>query len=904
MKEFFISYTKADQSWAEWIAWQLEQEGYTTVIQAWDFFAGSNFVSNMQNATADTDCTIAVISPAFFTSPYTEAEWTSAFASDPTGAKCKFVMVRVEDVELAGLLKSRVYIDLVGLTAKEASERLFKQLKDDRAKPDKPPVFPGLDDKSKAIVPRFPGELPPIWNIPFRRNPNFTGRDEYLSKLESELKSGSYTALTQAIRGMGGIGKTQIALEYAYRYSTNYQAIWWIRAEDERTLAANYAAFAIKANLPEKDAPEEQVVINAVQDWLEHNQKWLLIFDNAVRPEDVKPFLPKGASGHVLITSRHQAWEKLCRSFSIDIWPRKESVEFLINRTRDKNRSSAHSVAEELGDLPLALEQAAAFMNESGMGFDEYLELYQTRRNELWDEENPPIDYPDTVGTTWSLAIEKVQEEASAGALVLNLCAYLAPDEILRSLISGASEYLPEELSVHVNDSLALNKGIKALNQYSLVKAQPDSLSVHRLVQVVARDRLTTEEQKTYSEAAVQAVNDIFPSEGYGDIEVWPQCALLRSHGNVVIEHAIAMEVGLEPTADLLNSIALYLLGRASYSNAEQLFRCALEIYETQFEPGHPSIATSQSNLALALQDLGKYSEAKPLFHRALEIRETQLGADHPSVAQSLNNLASLLQDQGNYSEAGPLYRRALEIRETQLGANHPDVAQSLNDLASLLKVQGNYSEAEPLLRRALDIYETQLGGDHPDVAQSLNNLASLLQAQGNYSEAEPLYRRALDIYEKQLEADHPDVATSLNNLAVLLKVQGNYSEAEPLLRRALDIYEKQLGGDHPDVAQSLNNLASLLQAQDNYSEAEPFYRRALEIRETQLEGDHPDVAQSLNNLAGLLRDQGNYSEAEPLYRRALEIYETQLGADHPNTNKVRNNLENLTDKISSKNSY
>ena len=645
MKDFFISYTKTDQSWAEWIAWQLECEGYTTVIQAWDFLAGSNSVTNMQNAAVETDCTIAVISPAFFASPYTEAEWTSAFIKDPTGAKRKFIMVRVKEVEPAGLLKPRVYIDLVGLNEKDATERLLKQVEGERAKSDKSPGYPGLDDSLKTSVPRFPGELPPIWNIPLRRNPNFTGRDEYLSKLESELKSGSHAALTQAIRGMGGIGKTQIALEYAYRYSTNYQAVWWIRAEDERTLAADYAAFAIEANLPEKDVPDEQVVISAVKNWLEHNQNWLFIFDNAVGPEVVKHFLSKGANGHVLITSRYQAWEKLCRSLSIDLWPRQESVKFLVKRTKDKNESNAVNIAETLGDLPLALEQAAAFMNESGMGFDEYLKLYQTRRNELWDEENSPIDYPATVGTTWSLAIEKIKEEAPIGALILNLCSYFAPDEIPRLMIKEASNYLPEKSSILFNDSLALHKGIKILYQYSLVNAQPNSLSVHRLVQVVVRDRLETTEQDLWSKVALQVINKFFPSDGDSNPKSWPECSAFLSHGQIVIAHASKHGVALNIAAELLNNIANFMHGRGSYSDAEPLFRQALEIRETQLGANHPAVAKSLNNLALTLKYQGKYTDAEQLYRRALEILEKHLGVDHPVFAVSLNNVASLLKD-------------------------------------------------------------------------------------------------------------------------------------------------------------------------------------------------------------------------------------------------------------------
>jgi tetratricopeptide (TPR) repeat protein len=585
----------------------------------------------------------------------------------------------------------------------------------------------------------------------------------------------------------------------------------------------------------------------------------LLIFDNALKPEDIRDYLPRGSTGHVLITSRHQAWEKLSSSLSIDIWSREESVDFLIRRTKDKNRLSAESVAEELGDLPLALEQAAAFINETAIGFNDYLKLYRDRRNELWKEENPPLNYPDTVGTTWSLAIEKVQEEAPVGVLVLNLCSYLAPDEMPRSLLGEASEYLPEQLSALFNDSLALHKGVRVLNHYSLVNAQPESLSVHRLVQAVVQDRLKTEEQKLWAKVAVRTVNAVFPYEGYQHPNLWPKCAALLSHGRVVIEHVVEHEAGLEEAADLMISIGSYMYGRASYNEAEKLAR------------------------------------------RSLDIREALLGKDHSVVGSSTSWLGFILQAQGRYSEAEPFIRRALEIRKTQFGADHPQVAANMSNLAISLKAQGKYSEAEPLFRRALGIDETQLGADRPQVAIDLNNLAELLRAQGKYSDAEPLFRRALEIHETQLGADHPYVASDLNNLAGLLQDQGKYSEAEPLYRQALEIYETQMGVDHPHVATILNNLAELLRAQGKYSEAEPLCRRALEIRETKLEAGHPSVATSLNNLALLLQAQVKYSEAEPLYRRALEITETQLGINHRTTATVRENLELLLSDMESK---
>lgn len=528
-----------------------------------------------------------------------------------------------------------------------------------------------------------------------------------------------------------------------------------------------------------------------MRNWLEHNQNWLFIFDNASKPEDLIKFLPRSSSGHVLITSRHQTWEKLCPSLQINIWTRKESLEFLAKRTKGKIESSAGKVAEALGDLPLALEQAAAYINETGMGFDEYLDLFKKRSKELCDKETSLLGYQDTVPTTLGIAIEKVQEKTPAGTLALNLCSYFAPDEISPLLIRNASEFLPRQSSFLIRDSRNLKKGIEVLNQYSLVNAQADSFSIHRLVQKVVRDRLNAKEQKIWLEAAIQTIDTNFPSEGYIEPEVWPKCATLLYHANVVTDHAIANGVAMKVVSSLLNSVASYLHGRDSYSDAEVLYRQALEIDETLLGPVHADVAVSLNNLAVLLLDQDKYAEAEPLCRQALKIQEMLLGSNHPDVVDSLNNLASLLQDQNKYAEAESLYRRALENSEALMGGNHPDVASILRNLATLLRDQDKYAEAEPLYRRALKIDEKQLRADHPYVAATLCDLAFVLQAQEKYAEAEPLYRRVLKIIEARMGSDHPDVAFSLITLASLLQAQGKHAEAEVLSQRAQQIFNK-----------------------------------------------------------------------------------------------------------------
>src|SRR5581483_2324063 len=309
MKDFFISYNKADRRWPEWIAWQLEEAGYSTVIQAWDFRPGGNFVLDMQAAASDTERTIAVLSPDYLTALYTQPEWAAAFAQDPTGAKHLLVPVRVRECEIKGLLPQIVYIDLFKLDEAAAKRALLDGVKTGRAKPKQKPGFPPIPARTVTSAPRFPGALPEIWNIKHHRNPNFTGREEELKALRASLLAGETAALVQAITGLGGVGKTQLALEYAYRHGADYDAVWWVRSEDPLTLAGDFANLAVKLDLPEKDAKEQQVIVDAVKEWLRLNQGWLLIFDNAEDVKLTRGYIPPGNSGHVIITARNRQWE-------------------------------------------------------------------------------------------------------------------------------------------------------------------------------------------------------------------------------------------------------------------------------------------------------------------------------------------------------------------------------------------------------------------------------------------------------------------------------------------------------------------------------------------------------------------------------------------------------------------
>ena len=800
-KDFFISYTGIDQRWAEWIAWQLESSGYTTVLQAWDFHAGGNFVLQMQEALVTSERTIAVLSPGYLEKAYTKPEWAAVFAEDPTGEKGLLIPVRIKECELQGLHKAIVYIDLVNLPNDRAKTALLQRIeqttKHTRLKPEKEPDFPASPLHSMKNEPRFPGTLPSVWNLP-RRNPNFTGRVQVLEDIRESLNKEHNTALTQqALYGLGGIGKTQLAMEYAWQQSASYELVWWLRAEAPSSLIADYIALATELQLPERNESEQELVVRGMRKWLDKHKGWLLIFDNAKDAKSIRDYLPESTGGHVLITSRNQDWRAFGKPLSIEVWNRNEAIAFLQKRTGQSDEKVADKLAVALGDLPLALEQAAAYIETRTKTYAEYLYLFNSRRQELWKKETPPDGYPDTIATTWSLAFDEIKRISMAKEL-LSLCSMAAPDTIPKSLLENALEHYEKSTVV---DSFALDDAVVALRSYSLITPDTEKVSTHRLVQAVVRDWMSKDELARYRDAMIDALSVRFPDKAYNNPSCWPECASLLPHAHAVLDDTDYDQDGCwQERAILLNNIGEYHYGRAAYADAESLFHHALEIREEHLGPEHPDVAYSLNNLAVVLEAKGKYAEAEPLYRRALAIKEDKLGSEHPEVAYSLNNLAGLLKTKENLADAELLYRRALQITEDNLGPEHPDVATSLDNLAGLLETKGKYAEAEPLYRRALAIREDKLGPDHPYVASSLNNLAGLLQKKGKYAEAEPLYRRALAIREDKLGQEHPDFAISLGNLAILLEARKKFTEAKQLYSRALRIMEKTLGENHPST--------------------------------------------------------------------------------------------------------
>ncbi|MEK6259044.1 MAG: tetratricopeptide repeat protein, partial [Planctomycetota bacterium] len=760
MANFFISYTSADLQWAEWIAWHIKDAGHVVEIQAWHFRDGPPVVGQIDEAIARADLTVAVLSPEYFDSQWCKLEWQTAYTREIGDKQIRLLPVQIKAGQLPPVVNTKARVILLNLSETEARERLLQAIDGPAGVPEKapvypgpPPAFPGTTPKSTERPSTVPEVRHKVWNIPHHRNPNFTGRDELLQLLREALTSGKPAALVQALHGLGGIGKTQMAVEYAYRHRGDYECVWWVRAEEPLTRTGDLAALAQALGLPEGNAQDQRIAVEAARLWLSEHSEWLLVLDNVPHPNDLDGLLPQQTNGHILITSRDPNWGERATPLKVEVFERPVSVEFLLKRTQDQGSGTpnfkrrrndallenqtddrrrlkfgvpdpgpvdhaADQLAEQLGDLPLALAQAVAYMTETQTSLAKYLDLFQKRRSDLWGKEHAPLGRQETVALTFGLNVEKLSDPAAVE--LLNVCAFLAPDDIPRSLFLQGGKHLPANLAAVVTDELAFNEVLRTLRSFSLVEVTDESFSLHRLVQAVCRDRLerasqppkqqknskTPEVSATHASAAaaVKLVDAAYPEDMLTNIAVWPLLQRLLPHARAAAEQA--EQFGIEPNATgrLLNCVGLYLQIRAEYAEAKQILIRAARVNETALGPEHPEVAISINNLGTVLQDLGDLPGAKQAFERALKIDEQAFGPDHPEVATDVNNLGDVFQELGNLLGAKQAYERALKIDEQAFGPDHPQVAVFVNNLGSVLRDLGDLPGAKQAFERALKI--------------------------------------------------------------------------------------------------------------------------------------------------------------------------------------------------------
>lgn len=746
-----------------------------------------------------------------------------------------------------------------------------------------------------------------LWSVPYPRNPFFTGREDLLRTLHEKLCLEYNMALTQpwAMSGLGGIGKTQIAIEYAYQYAQNYSAIFWVNAATQETLQVSLVNIADLLQLPEKDEHNYNQILHAVKRWFAAHQQWLLILDNADDVTLVHDILPNERSGHILLTTRAQALGLLAQSIGIESMGIVEGTLFLLRRAKlldlsafldcvpQEQLAAAEAIAIEMDFLPLALDQAGAYIDETGCSLQVYLELYRNHRAELLRRRgHVPSDHPESVATTWSLNFHKVEQVNPAAADLLRICAYLSPDAIPEELISVGATVFGPSLQHIATDIFSLNTAIEELRKFSLIQRNTDRkfLQIHRLVQAVLRDEMEVDEQRQWSEQAVRAVNRVFPEAV--EVANWLRCQRFLSQAQACSVLIQDYAFTFTDAASLLFRTATYLSDVALYELAESLYQRALNIWEQAVGSEHPELVLPLKRLGHFYHRLGKYKQAELSFQRAIHIQEQTSGLDHHTAATLHSGLGCVFVAQGKYEQAELLLQQALSIWDKGAGSNQLDSIDALNGLAIIFAEQGKHEQAELLFQRAFHIRKQMLGEFHVDVAESLHNLAVLFQDQEKYAESELLHQQAIAIWEQVLRPDHPYLAYPLKGLADLYQSQGRDEKAELLYGRALRIWEQAFGPDHPHVATALNGLARLFHKQGMDQRAESLYQRALVIQEQTLGEHHLDTADTLHHFGLLWESQGRHTEAAALYQRALAIREEILGMEHMKTLETRERLK------------
>ena len=898
--DFFVSYTQVDRAWAEWIAWILEEDGHRVLVQAWDFVPGTNWVQGIQAGARDAARTIAVLSPDYLTSVYGGAEWQAAWASDPQGTGRRLLTVRVADCDRPGLLTRVVGVDLFGLGEAAAKARLRDMVSAaiiGRAKPGTPPAFPSAV-RAMPHAAGFPGALPQIWKVP-ARNPHFTGRDAELKALEHALAAGA-TVSVHSVHGMGGVGETQLATEYAHTRALGYDLVWWVAAEQPATIPDQFAALAARLGL---DPPADQEALRVlVHDRLRAVPGWLLVFDNADRVEDIEPWLPggpmpAGIPGHVIVTTRRGGFASLGPVLDLDVIGLPDAARILQARVPDLDQDTAEHIAEDLGRLPLALEQAAGWLDRSQMPGQEYRELLRSRAADLYTR-GRVSGRDDTIATLWDISVSRIATESPAAVQLLGVCAYLAPEPVPLDLFTTHSTLLPAPLASAAADPLAFADVIAVLVDYSLAKRTSAGLQTHRLVLATTRarhDKVPAPPEKSAERqqlpgrvpprqevgmtghpltVALRLLKADAPTQIQDAPEDWLRWAVLLPHVLTATGYLLNSQEQANATAwaeavrGLACEAARYLLKRGDFRAAQNLARELHQEWARQLGPYDPSTLAAATHLGTALRHNGRFQEAKELDERTFARRLEILGPDHPDTLTSANNLACDLADLGDCQAACELDEDILARRRAIFGPDHPDTLSAAGSLAAHLRRMGNHQAARELNEDTLTRRRAVLGPDHPDTLWSANYLAIDLRNLGEHEAARELNEDTLTRRRAVLGPDHPDTLWSANYLAIDLRNLGEHEAARELNEDTLARRLATLGPDHPHTLWSANNLAFDLIDLGEDEAARELNEDTLARRLATLGPDHPDTRVSVDNLLNQLSNLGEKEAASRLFRK------------------------------------
>ncbi|MDQ1046632.1 FxSxx-COOH system tetratricopeptide repeat protein [Streptomyces sp. V4I2] len=814
----FLSHAGHDGQWAEWVAWHLQQAGYGVELDLWHWRSGEDFVKKMTEALERASAVVALFSPQYFApGRYTEEEWTAAVAG-----RDRFVPLVVEPLEpgqLPAILRPRIRQELHDLDEAAALKALLEALRG-RDIPTASPAFPGKASRPtkhtrssppQGLQPRFPSATndPAVWDVRQRRNPHFTGRDEVIEKVRGGLV-GERRAAVRVLHGPGGVGKTQVALEYAHRFAGQYDLVWWVDAEQVEQVPARYAELAAHVDVAK---PEAGVEINAryALEYLRAHDRWLIVLDNAEDPRQLRTWLPEG-SGHVLITARDPAWNKIARGLALGVFSRTESLAYLGGQLPTLTDHTADALADALGDLPLALAHAAGALGE-GTPPDHYLQLLRTNTAELLND-GEVYDYPVSVAATVTIAADRLDEGSPEAAALLRLAAFLGPEPIPTAWLveaRGALTSIPGD----PHDIRWPRNALQPLAQYGLAVVGPDAFQVHRLTQAVVRH--VTADQ---AGGPVQDVAALLACVDPGDPdlpEAWPEWASLTQHLTATLDAMI----GRAELRSTFLKAARYLVRNAQPQAAHSLAGTVNDTWKVSLGEDDPDTLRAAHLVAVALTDMEEYEKSLPLIEDLLERRRRVLGEEHPDTLSSTHDLGITLGGLGKNAEAYTILRDVAVRRESTLGKDHLDALRSVANCGFSLVHIGRLDEAHQVLTDVLARYRRALNEDHPAALDASSYLGIVLSHLGRHVEALHIHTEVLTRRRQLLGDRHEDTLTSATNISRTLIDTSQYARAEQLLRSTRTRVRESLGTDHSLYPSVTLDLADALASQGKTHDAQ-----------------------------------------------------------------------------------
>jgi tetratricopeptide (TPR) repeat protein len=873
-----ICYAPEDRMWADWLAAQLTAVGLQVAREPVAHAAA-------QPTGTELVRTIVLLSPYFTQSAAGREVWDRLTALDPAGSQQVLVPIRLSSAQFPRQYEERPAPDLSVLGPERGIEEVLSALGETARQRDAR-RGPGAD------AARHPQSVSAIFNVG-GRNSAFTGRGEVLEGLRDELSGGVAVVLPQALYGLGGVGKTQVASEYAHRFAADYDVVWWVAAEQPTQVRASLAELADRLHVPPGANLTETAL--AVKEALRRGdpyRRWLLIFDNAEDPEELEQYIPQG-TGHVLVTSRNQDWAKRYDHIEVDVFRREESVTLLTRRCPTLGLPEADSVAEALGDLPLAIEQAGAWLASTGASVSEYLTLVNTEITRLLSE-NRPATYPNSAAATWLVSIDALRTRSPAAAQLLELCAFFAPEPIPVALFYD--ETVVKLLAQHqpkARGSLLLAPLIREISRFALARVDQSQnvIVVHRLVQAVVRDQMSVDEQH----ATRHNVHMTLAAANPHDTDVqdnWDRYGELLPH----VGPSEAIESEDDSVRELVIDEIRYLWKLSDYAGCRDLADLVLARWTEQFGKDDTMRSFAGTLLGNAVRSMGDYERAYEIDTRYAGRLLESVGERHPYTLMAGRGVAADLRGLGRYTAAMEADQESLRLFGEVFGDDNVETQKVANNLAVSLLLVGEPSRAREQAQQALTMRKETLGDTDLYTLFTASNLARNLRETGAFKESRELQERTLAQYEQQLDPvdpDHPELLRSAKDLAVTLRKLGLLADARRRSESTLARYRRRQGENHPDTLACATNLGCDLIAMDEYEDARTLLRDTSDRYSRALGDQHPFTLACDNNLAIVLRLLGERTAARELSERTWAAYQRVLGESHPYTLACAVNVAN-----------